>query len=201
MYYLRSLSFLMLLFCFSFQSFSQIKLGVTGGANLSFLKVESVVLPPKALVRYNAGIKAPVQLNKFYISPELKYSVEGWSFVEFNNPKGRMNLHYLDLQLLAGYFLSEKISVEAGAEYGYLLKSRRDPYVRFLDGIYEKHHLGAILGVGYTLSEDLAINLRYIHGLSYLKEFDVTDMNGDTIGTDKSGLLRVLQLSFSYYFL
>lgn len=168
-------------------------MGVTGGLNLSFFEKASTHLP---LLRYNAGIKTSIPFDKFYIASELKYSVEGW-----RTSLGKMKLHYIDIQLLAGHFIAEKLSFELGGEYGYLLKARRNPRITFFENYYEKHNVSAIIGIRHALSADININLRYIHGLSYLSQYEIIDMDGNVIRVDKDGLLRVLQLSCSYYFL
>lgn len=130
------------------------------------------------------GVYAEIPVSKaFSIQPELLYSRQGGTqdgslvFQEGNvNYESTFNLSYLTVPVMAKFYVSKGLSLEAGPQIGFLLKSEVDIEVNnalFASSTTEdvkdftkSTDFAFNIGAGYQLNSGLNFNLRYNIGLT-----------------------------------
>ena len=160
----------------------EVEYGIKGGLNFATLngdKMDDI----EPVTAFNLGVYAEIRLSdKFSIQPELIYSGQGYSI-----GKGDDNLTalgYLNIPLMAKYYLTKGVTIEAGPQVGFLLFADNDGDVK---DDFNNVDFGINVGLGYKLENGLNFGLRYNAGLSNV--FDTDDY------TNKNG---VLQFSVGY---
>jgi len=178
---------------FGFMNAQETRFGVKGGLNLSTI-VGGEVENAKTLVGFHVGGFAEIGIfEKFYIQPELLFSAQGTK-VDGPFEDGDIKLNYLNIPVLAKYYIVPKFSVEAGPQLGVLLSAKAEDndikdFTRSVD-------FGFNVGAGFHFTEDLSINLRYTIGLSPLSDDDI-DSDEEYYDSAKNSNLA---LSLAYKF-
>ena len=130
------------------------------------------------------GVYAEIPVSEtFSIQPELLYSKQGGTqdgslvFQEANvNYESTFNLSYLTVPIMAKFYVAKGLSLEAGPQIGFLLKSEVDIEVNnalFASSTTEdvkdftkSNDFAFNIGAGYQLNSGLNFNLRYNIGLT-----------------------------------
>lgn len=136
------------------------------------------------------GIKLPVT-HSYYIQAELNVDQKGYTqriervqqgiycdpaacFVYPAEGRYSVRLTYLNLPVLLGYQLNKRVALAVGPYLGYLLSNEQKGTYTYLNGRsnsiplddhYKKVDVGVAAEVVYRLTEGLAVDLRYTHGL------------------------------------
>jgi opacity protein-like surface antigen len=185
---------------FAFSNAQETKFGVKAGVNLHTLTGD--VEDQSSKIGFQAGAFAEFKLSdKFAIQPELLYSTQGTKFEE-GDDEIKYNLSYLNIPVMAKYYVAEKFSLEAGPQIGFLL-SAKGKYDFVEDGVsvsgdedikdsFESIDFGLNFGAGYDFTENLSAGLRYNLGLSNIAKTE--DGNDSKV---KNG---VFSLSVGYKF-
>lgn len=131
------------------------------------------------LIGYQAGIFSEIKpVEKFGIQPELLYSTHKLEnkFVKdgiaYDND---IKMSYLNLPILAKYFVTQGLTVQAGPQIGFLMHAEENginitDHVKTID-------FGLDFGIGYNFLEVCSVDLRYNLGLSNALDFHVEDDN------------------------
>ncbi|WP_430408468.1 porin family protein [Kordia sp.] len=175
----------MTVFGFATMNAQDVEFGAKLGANFGSLYGNNTGSIDPILSVINFGFYSEIPLNeKFSFQPEIMYSIQGFSV---DDKITRLN--YLNLPLMGKYYLTKKLSVEAGPQVGFLV-SAKGPTGN-VKGNFKTLDVGVNFGVGYKLNNGLNFGARYNLGLS-----NINDMNGSS---DK---LRngVLQVTVGYSF-
>ena len=165
---------------------------------------------------FHVGGFAEFKLSeKFAIQPELLFSLEGgMSSYNFEDNMTNMSseenilLGYINLPVMAKYFVIEGLSLELGPQMGYLVAANNDYEFRSeFNGIViedsgsedikeflKKTSFGANVGLGYALKNNMYFQARYHLGLSNIND----DKNED--GTLSKIKNNGFQLSVGYKF-
>lgn len=153
------------------------RFGIKGGVNFS--NNSSDFNENETLIGYQVGIFSEIKTDeRFAIQPELFYSTHGVknkfekNGVAYNSD---IKLSYLNLPILAKYFVIQGLSVQAGPQIGFLMHAEENginitDHVKTID-------FGLNFGVGYNFLEDCSVDLRYNLGLSNAVDFHVGDDN------------------------
>lgn len=165
-------------------SAQETKFGVKAGVNLSTLTGDAE--DAKSLVGFHVGGFAEFKLtDKFSIQPEILYSTQGakseGSGLGFSF-EDKTHLSYLNIPVMAKYYVAEKFSLEAGPQIGFLLSAKAKSEGSFdgesfsedvdvKDG-YESIDFGVNFGAGYDFTENLSVGLRYNLGLSNIAKVE-----------------------------
>jgi opacity protein-like surface antigen len=182
------------LMAFGVTNAQQTRFGIKGGLNISTV-VGGDVDNTKSLVGFHVGGFAEIHVvEKFFIQPELLFSAQG---TKFDGPFGTdadLKLNYLNIPVLAKYYIVDKFSVEAGPQLGVLLSAKTDDndikdFTRSVD-------LGFNIGAGYNFTDNFSVGLRYTIGLSPLSDEDI-DNADDYYDSAKNSNLA---LSLGYKF-
>lgn len=169
---------------------SQIEFGIKGGLNYSSFadnNDDDIPADYKGKIGFHLGGFVEFEISeKISIRPELLYSQQSSDFtingadLNIFNPNddifitsinGEIKESLLLLPIIVEYSLSEKFNLEFGPQFGYSLNREVEFEDNPLGGGFirnddeEKFELGVGLGVGYSLSDDLGISLRYNYGI------------------------------------
>ncbi|MCV9929025.1 PorT family protein [Flavobacterium sp. LS1R49] len=179
---------------FGFTNAQQTRFGVKGAVNLTTL-TGNYVDDAKSLVGFQVGGFAEIKIiEKLAIQPEILYSAQG---AKFDDSFGSYNakLDYLNIPVLAKYYITKEFTVEAGPQIGFLLSAKEDGHDA--KDYYKSVDLGFNLGAGYNFTENLSAGIRYTIGISdvYEKEYDNLENY-----LDYSVRNSVLALSLGYKF-
>ncbi|MFN4198616.1 MAG: porin family protein [Flavobacterium sp.] len=194
------------IFTFGLATAQDISYGAKAGLNMSTLTGD--VEDAKSIFGFHVGGFVEIKISeKFSIQPELLYSAQG-AKTEFNENfdgfnikvKETVNLGYLNIPIMAKYYVSDKFSLLAGPQIGLNLSAKAKAEASFEEISFsetvdikdevETLDLGLNFGAAYSISEKIFIEGRYNFGLSNI----VKDSDGD------KAMNGVFQLSLGYRF-
>lgn len=164
-----------------------IKFGVKAGLNLAFITGDNTEdLTPNT--DFHFGIMAEWKVsNKFALQPEIIYSRQG-SDLNIES-EGRISLNYLNVPIIGKYYVTKRLSLEAGPQIGFLL-STKGGTLNYKD-LLKTTDFGVNFGVGYKLDNGLNFSARYNLGLTNINNVD---------GFSEKNRNGVVQLSVGYFF-
>ncbi|MDO1447404.1 porin family protein [Rhodocytophaga aerolata] len=194
--------FLLFTFALSLPGFSQVSWGIKGGANVANFKSRDInyLGGNHNRLGYHAGLFAEITLSrKVFFQPSLLYSLKGWhSKPDAGYGAGRVSFDYIDLPLLAGYRLTDKLSLMAGPGLGYLIKARAIQEASVdITGQYKKFDVGISGTASYSFTPRLGMQVSYSYGLRRIHTIGMLEQNGNFRNVTR-GTNRVLQVS-AYY--
>lgn len=160
-------------------SAQETRFGVKAGANLTTFTGDVEDLDSK--VGFHVGGFAEIKLtDKFAVQPEILFSTQGAKYKEPGYEE-KTNLSYLNIPVMAKYYVAEKFSLEAGPQIGFLLSAKAkfdgdgesgDEDIK--DGL-KSIDFGVNFGAGYDFTENVSVGLRYNLGLSNISDAEVGD--------------------------
>jgi hypothetical protein len=169
------------------------RFGVKAGVNFSDITGKDVS-SYNGRTSFHAGVVSEVMISdKFAFQPELLYSSQGSDYDD-EGYSGTVTLDYLNIPLMAKYYVSGEFSLEAGPQIGFLM-SAKDDYGSGEDDIKDylkSTDFGLNFGVGYKLESGLNFGARYNLGLS--------DLNDSDFDQGSSVKNSVIQVSIGYMF-
>jgi len=190
----------------------EIKYGVKAGLNLSTLTGDVAYYDVKSKAGFHVGGFVEFKItDKFSVQPELLYSAQGAklrysSADEFSSTIDKQNikLGYLNIPVMAKYYVIKGLSIEAGPQVGFLLSAKNEYNIyssisEDLSGSGEDDikddsksvDFGLNVGAGYEFTQNIFVQARYNFGLTSISE------NASNEFDPKNG---VLQVSFGYKF-
>ncbi len=202
----------MLLFGFTnVNAQDEVLFGLRGGVNFSCITGDNVdSFDARTCFHIGAVLEVPIS-DKFSFQPEVQYSCQGADYEEeffeesvFRSKslvtyEGTVKLDYINVPLMAKYYVAEGLSLEAGPQAGFLLSAKDefespgDSGEEDIKDSLKGFDFGVNVGVGYKLEGGLNFGARYNFGL--------TDANDDTTRLDNSSYKNgVLQISLGYFF-
>jgi len=149
------------------------------------------------------GVAEIMFSEKFSFQPELLYSSQGSKYEESESGysyEEKLKLDYINIPLMAKYYVAEGFSIEAGPQVGFLISAKNEweendevfgsdsgevdvkDYVKSID-------FGLNFGVGYKMDSGLNFGARYNLGLNTIAEEDGVDITNN-----------VIQVSVGYFF-
>jgi hypothetical protein len=200
-----------IVFVFTFTNAQEIKFGAKAGLNIANLTGYFPDSSP--LTGFNVGVFAEIKIaNKFAVQPELLFSTQGnkmkvpvldASSDYLYSYDGKWNLSYLNLPVMAKYYILDKLSIETGPQIGLLLSAKAKyssddralPSLNTSTAEYDiKNYiksvdLGLNFGATYDFSENLSVNFRYNLGLANINNEPMSSSNIKN---------KVLSLSLGY---
>jgi len=185
--------------------------GVKAGINLSTITGDEVD-SFDGRTCFHFGVMAEFIISdNFSFQPELLYSCQGSDYSEVfditeaslkainaETYDGTIKVDYLNIPLMAKYYVAEGFSLEAGPQVGFLLSAKNEynapgdsgeedikDYVKGID-------FGVNFGLGYKLENGINFGARYNLGLS--------DANDDPDLENTTYKNSVFQFSLGYFF-
>lgn len=178
------------IFTCSFANAQETKFGIKAGLNLGNLTGDFedayVNSDMKMRASFHVGGFAEIKLaDKFAIQPELLYSIEGGKQdVDGESEKLIWDLQYLNIPIMAKYYATDKLSLEAGPQIGFLMKAEAtfdgDTVADFKDDS-KSTSISLNLGAGYNFTENIFGSLRYSIGMSNIIDEDNVDSKSNVL--------------------
>lgn len=163
---------------FGFASAQESKFGIKGGMNLANFSGD--VEDNSTKVGFNVGGFVEIKISeKFSVQPELLFSTQGAQSKYTEDTikfKEELNLSYINIPVMAKFYVADKFSLEAGPQIGFLVSAKAKAEVT--DGInssseegdvkdgFKSTDFGFNLGTGYDFTDNLSAGVRYNLGLS-----------------------------------
>lgn len=169
----------------------EVKYGPKAGVNFATL---SNVDNSKMLTGFYVGAVAEIKFNdKFSVQPELVYSAQGVK-QEVLGSKNTVKVDYINIPILAKYYIVDGFSVEAGPQFGFLVKgeAKNDDGKEDIKKNLNSFDFGIGAGVAYDLANGFFVNARYNFGLS--------DIAKEKESGEKSLNNGVIQVGVGYKF-
>jgi len=180
---------------------SDINFGLKGGLNFAMIAGDDTD-DFDGRIAFHVGAVAEFAISeKFSFQPELLYSSQG-DKMTIEGTDIDFKLDYLNLPLLAKYYVAEGFSLEAGPQIGFLLSSKVESggVSVDLDEVIKGIDFGLDFGLGYKLENGLNFAARYNLGLSNIVENDGSILGEEIIAGDTKNHNEVFQLSVGYFF-
>lgn len=151
-------------FAFGFANAQQTKFGVKAGLNIANFSGDVEDNSSKVGLAFGGFVEIKVS-DKFAIQPEVLFSAQG---AKSSSEDGKLNLSYLNIPIMAKFYVAEKFNLEAGPQLGFLVsaKTKYDGNSEDVKKYYNSTDFGLNLGAGYDVSKNIAIGVRYSAGLS-----------------------------------
>jgi Outer membrane protein beta-barrel domain len=154
------------LFAFAFTNAQETKFGLKTGLNISNWGADAEDTSSK--VGLQVGMFVEIKSSdKLIIQPELLYSSLGIK-EDIEGTTVNFNTNYLVLPVMFKYLASEKFSLEAGPQIGFLLsaKAKANGNSGDIKDEFNSTDFGINIGAGYDVSEKVNLSLRYTSGIS-----------------------------------
>ena len=174
-------------FAFGFANAQETKFGVKGGLNVANLSGD--IEDNSSKVGFHVGGFVEIKVSdKFSVQPELLFSTQGTKLEESGTNysyESNLNLSYLNIPVMAKYYVAERFSLEPVPQVAFLKKAKSD-FTATASGItvsgdedvkdeFESIDFGFNFGAGYDFTENLSAGLRYNLGLSNIAKTDSGD--------------------------
>jgi len=152
------------------QACAQTSYGIKGGFNWVTLDVnsddsfyEKWGYPYKPAFHFGFYSKYNLR-ERVSVNPELLFSNKGYMYSQTSEgPKSYKHLNYLNLPIMAGFSLFNRLDLLLGPELGYLLNG---------EDWNNKLDFGLSTGANFHAGEKITIGIRYSHGLTSVIDTD-----------------------------
>lgn len=160
-------------------------------AGINFATLEPDLNDPATRTAIHVGAVAEISvLEKLSIQPELLFSAQGVK--DESDDDEIVRLDYVTLPVLAKFYVTDNLSLEAGPQLGLLLKAEveDDGETTDIKNNTKSTDLGVAFGLGYKMDNGLNFGARYVLGSN------VNDIEEDPDTFSN----RVFQLFVGYFF-
>lgn len=169
--------------------------GVKGGLNISSLSnIDEVGVNKDPLVGFHVGFFGEFMISdQFAIQPELLYSTQGVK-LEADGEKGDLKLDYINIPIMAKYYVADAFSLELGPQIGFLVSAEGKSDGVSVDIKDDTKSVDVSLGFGasYNFAENFMLGARYNLGLTRVQE--------DVFPGESEWKNSVFQISVGYKF-
>jgi opacity protein-like surface antigen len=191
---LLTAAFLLFSFAYS-QEKKEIYFGIKGGLNLcSITNADEDGVNSSTLVGFHVGVLGEFMLgDNFAIQPELLYSTQGVK-LDFEGDKGDLKMDYVTIPLMAKYYVVDAFSIELGPQIGFLTAAKATSGGESIDvkDSMKTTDFGLNFGVGYNITENFNMGLRYNLGLTQIQK--------DLVAGESASKNSVFQIALGYRF-
>lgn len=174
------------------------RFGAKAGLNLSTFTGDAFTgFDTRASFHIGALVELPLS-EKFSIQPELLYSEKGSDLDDFFLFQFKANLNYIDIPVMAKYYVIEGLSIELGPVASILVKAEGSDkgVVKDVSDLYKTFDFGIGIGASYRLPMDVFFSLRFVKGVLDANERDSLD----DYSSDFKVQNNVFQISAGYSF-
>lgn len=189
---------LVTVFTFGFvnaQDREDMSFGVKGGLNISSISnIDDDGINKDPLIGFHIGFFGEFMISdQFAIQPELLYSTQGVK-ANFEGEKADFKLDYINVPIMAKYYVADAFSLELGPQIGFLVSADAESDGVSVDIKDETKSVDVSLGFGasYIFAENFMLGVRYNLGLTQVQE--------DVFPGDSEWKNSVFQISVGYKF-
>jgi len=176
---------------FGLTNAQQTRFGIKGGLNLTTF-AGGDYWDAKSLVGFQVGGFAEIKIiERLSIQPEVLFSTQGAKLDNFDIDS---KLNYINIPVLAKFYITKQFTVEAGPQLGFLVSAKNDG--RDAKDNFKSVDTGFNFGAGYNFTDNVSVNLRYTVGLSNIADYNAEDFD-EYVDSPKNS---VLALTLGYKF-
>ena len=126
--------------------------------------------------------------EKISFQPEVIFSRQG-----FKSDELTLKIKYVNLPLIAKYYVIQGLSIEAGPQVGFQTVAIAETPIGMYDARrnIKRFDLGVNAGIGYKLDNGLNFSARYNHGFTNINKY---------VGEKISNQNAVVQVTVGYFF-
>ncbi|MEM6687277.1 MAG: porin family protein [Bacteroidota bacterium] len=183
-----------------FSNAQEFSFGVRGGYNLAGIQGDNAN-GFQMRHGFHIGIVTEIKItNTFSVQPEISYSQQGsdqssvFIFEEFPliDTALEARYNYLNVPVLAKYYVFKGFSVEVGPQVGFLLSAEVDDGMQVVSAKdqIKTIDVGVTIGIGYKLTNGLNFGVRYNAGFTNINDVSNTNTKNNN---------GVMQLSIGYF--
>lgn len=155
----------------------QFSLGIKGGVNFSSINVSDVNATWDGRTGFHGGAFALFKITAFAVQPELIFSQQG-STVKFSTQDLDANFSYLNVPVIAKFYLPAGLNLQLGPQFGFLTSAESDynPITNTpqdgtdLKEFYKNSDVSLGMGIGWDLPFGLTVDARYNLGLTEIDD-------------------------------
>ncbi len=180
---------LVLAFVFSSSNAQDLTFGAKAGANFATLGGDFDNAETRTSIHLGGVLEVSIS-DVFSVQPEILYSSQGaGSDLDDDDV---LKLDYINIPILAKYYVVDNLSIEAGPQIGFLLSAEVEEGgdTEDIKDITKSTDIGLNFGLGYKLDSGLNFGARYYFGS------DINDIEEDSDKITNS----VFQLFVGYFF-
>lgn len=201
---------------FSAAQSQELRLGAKAGVNFASIGGDgSDDFDGRTSFHLGALVEIPIS-DKFSVQPEILYSSQGVQADESDTFMGqtisyeyKRKLDYINIPIMAKYYVIEGLSIEAGPQFGILVSAKDELEISGGDNSGSsdediKEYLNTLdigfgLGAAYRLNNGIFFSARYVLGITdIIKDQDSDFGDGDFEKFKQHN--NVIQLSLGYSF-
>ena len=157
---------------FAFSNAQETRFGIKGGLNITSFAGGNYY-DSKSLVGFQVGGFAEIKvIERLSIQPEVLFSTQGAKFDDINVDR---KLNYINIPVLAKFYVTKQFTVEAGPQLGFLVSAKSND--NDVKDLYKSVDTGFNFGVGYNFTDNFSVGARYTVGLSNIADYDVDDID------------------------
>ena len=159
---------------FSQSTFAQdVDFGVKAGLNIANFSGGDG--DRNSLLTYHLGGVAEISLSeRFSLQPEVLYTRQGSEAQATNEQEAvKVKLDYLAIPLMAKYYIADRFTIEVGPQFAFLLEDKAefvDADLPDADTDASSFDFGANIGLGYNITSEIFVQLRYNYGITTVVE-------------------------------
>ena len=165
--------------------------GVKGGVNFSSFTGDGYddFVDPEERTSFHLGLLAEIPVSdRFSIQPEVLYSAQGYDISSMDGADDvEFQLDYINVPVLAKFYLFNRFSLEAGPQIGFLVNKEIDTNptgdggdISINDDNYKDVDFALGLGASYKFS-NFFVSGRYNIGLSDIYDVEGVDAKNSVI--------------------
>ncbi len=178
------------------QDKQDLSFGVKAGLNFSTVtNAGQYGTNSSSLVGFHLGAFGEFRVvDKFCLQPELLYSTQGVTVDDTGGSKLDAKLDYINIPVLAKYYVSKDFSLELGPQIGFLVsaKEKSGGDTTDIKDTTKSTDFSLDFGAGYAIGKSVVLGARYDLGLTQLQK---------ELGTGESASKNsVFQFSVGYKF-
>lgn len=143
------------------QDKKEISFGIKAGLNIATI---THVDNSKTLVGFLGGVFGEFMIgDKFAIQPEVLYSGQG-----VKSDGMELKLDYINIPILAKYYVADSFSVELGPQIGFLISAKAEGVD--VKEFFKTTDVSVDFGANYDITKNIMLGVRYDLGLLRLQE-------------------------------
>lgn len=160
--------------------------GIKGGVNFTNMTSDGFD-DTNSRTGYNIGLLAEIPVSDaFSVQPEVLYSTQGTDatrVVAGQSYEGEYQLDYVQVPLIAKFYLVDGLALEAGPSFNFLANEKYDYSGRLgfesETDMASSFEFGGALGASYKFNNGLFLSGRYTQG--FTDAFDSDNWDGDAV--------------------
>ena len=147
-----------------------------------------------------AGIEGQYQINNWFgLSAAALYTQEG---SKIKNSNGKYNLEYINIPVMAKFYVAKGLSLNAGLQLGFMTKAKLkgDGVNVDIKSICNKTDFSIPLSIAYEFENGLSFEARYTGGLTNVIKESAINQAGLKYDIEKDNKNEVFMLTVGYKF-